>query len=48
MAMAEVFVGIETEIRTMMARYECERSLFAIRWAGGAPGSSACMPACNS
>jgi hypothetical protein len=45
-ALADVFRGLETDARTLLARYECDRGQFAIRWQGGAPGSSACMAPC--
>jgi hypothetical protein len=47
-AMAEVFLGLETEIKTMMTRYDCERRQFGFLWNKGAPGSSACAEACRA
>ena len=47
-AITEVFAGLENEVKTMMERYECERRQFGMLWHGGAPGSSACAPACRA
>lgn len=47
-AITEVFAGLENEVNTMMERYECERRQFGMLWHGGAPGSSACAPACRA
>ncbi len=46
-AIADVFLGLENEVKTIVTRYECEHRKFGILWRGGAPGSSACSPACN-
>ena len=47
-AIADVFHSLENEIKTIVTRYECERSQFGVLWRGGAPGSSACAAACKS
>ena len=47
-ALADVFRGDEQDIRTVVARYDCERKQFSVLWHGGAPGSSACMAACQT
>ncbi|MGZ5130717.1 MAG: hypothetical protein ACXWIG_02220 [Caldimonas sp.] len=47
-AIADVFLGIENEIKTIVTRYECERRQFGFLWHGGAPGSSACAAACKA
>ena len=47
-AIADVFVGLENEIKTITTRYECERKQFGFLWHGGAPGSSACAAACKT
>ena len=47
-AIADVFVGLENEVKTIQTRYECERRQFSVLWHGGAPGSSACAAACKS
>ena len=47
-ALADVFRGEESDVRTVVARYHCERTQFAERWHGGAPGSSACAAACRT
>ena len=44
-AIAEAFLGLETEIKTMMTRDDCERRQFGFLWHKGAPGSSTCAEA---
>lgn len=47
-ALADVFRGAENDVKSIDAQYTCKRALFAMRWHGGAPGSSACVAACDS
>ena len=47
-ALADVFRGAESDVKSIDAQYTCKRALFGTRWHGGAPGSSACVAACDS
>lgn len=47
-ALADVLRGTEEDVKTVVALYECQRTQFAERWRGGAPGSSACAASCKT
>lgn len=47
-ALADLFRGDEHDVKSIDARYTCKRTQFGMRWHGGAPGSSACVAACES
>jgi len=44
LALADILRGLEQDVGSTQARYQCERERFGMMWGDAAPGSSACHP----